>query len=179
MKKDWVAYLLAGFSVFGLAGLQRFYLNRPLSGVFYLATWGFFGLGTLYDLIRMRKLVRDANARLLGGHGEVHVHIHGPASAGQIGEALEGAALFDGSPAEPSSPQRPVSREHSILQCARAHGGTVTTALVALEVQIPLREAQKELQRLHQAGFCSLDVSEEGAEIFTFRGLASTRPLGL
>ena len=178
MRQEWVAYLLAACSVFGCAGLQRFYLNRPVTGVLYFMTWGFFGLGTLYDLIRMRKLVRSANAELFGRHGDVHVHIHGGGNAGEIRQAaMESVALLDTGTATPSPEQRAASREHGILRCARAHGGTITTALVALEVKIPLREAQKELHRMREAGFCSLDVSEDGAEIFTFQGLGSTRPL--
>lgn len=156
MRQDWVAYLLAACSVFGFAGLQRFYLRRPVTGVLYLVTWGFFGVGTLYDLIWMRKLVRQANAQLLG-----------PVELG----------LLD--PAAASPEQRAAQREHSILQCARAHGGTITTALVALEVKIPLEDAQKALHRLRTAGFCTLDVSEDGAELFTFHGLGSTRPMSL
>jgi TM2 domain-containing membrane protein YozV len=180
MKQDWVAYLLAACSVFGFAGLHRFYLNRPVSGFLYLVTWGCFGLGTLHDLVRMRKLVARANAGRLGGSGELHVHIHGPAAAGQLGEVVrESAALLDGAAVAPSPEQRAASRERGILQCARAHGGTITTALVALEVNLPLRKAEKELHRLRDGGFCSLDVSEDGAEIFTFRGLGSTRPLDL
>jgi hypothetical protein len=48
---------------------------------------------------------------------------------------------------------------------------------VALEASLSLDQAQKELRRLHHAGFCSVDVSEEGAETFTFVGLGSTKPL--
>lgn len=169
MKHDWVGYLLTGCAAFGFAGLQRFYLNRPVSGMLYLLTWGFFGIGTVYDLVRMRKLVSDANARLLGEYRELRAQLEAGGAAT--------AAELDAGVLTPE--QRAASREHGILQCARVHGGTVTTALVALEVKIPLNEAQKELHRLRDAGFCTLDVSESGAEIFTFHGLGSTQPMGL
>ena len=68
-------------------------------------------------------------------------------------------------------------REGAILRCARANGGTVTAALTALEAGLSLDKAHKELHRLRDAGFCSMDVSEDGAEMFTFAGLGSTRPL--
>ena len=178
MKKDWVAYLLAAGAVFGFAGLHRFYLGRPVSGALYLATWGWFGLGTLHDLIRMRALIRRANAEQLGGRPqEVHLHIHGGADAQAIQlAAMQGMALLAGNTPAPEPTQ--AEREGAILRCARAQGGTVTAALVALEASLSIEQAQKELRRLHRAGFCSLDVSEDGAEIFTFAGLGPTTPLG-
>ena len=54
------AYLFWLPSLFGCAGLHRFYLGHPLSGVVYLMTWGLFGLGTLHDALYMQRLVRRA-----------------------------------------------------------------------------------------------------------------------
>jgi hypothetical protein len=178
MKKDGTAYLLAACAVFGFAGLHRFYLGRPVSGVLYLVTWGWFGLGTLHDLIRMRRLINRANLEELGARPQaVHLHIHGAADPESIRlAAMEGMAMLAG-PSTPAPEQTQAEREGAILRCARAHGGTVTAALVALEASLSLDQAQKELRRLHQAGFCTVDVSEEGAETFTFAGLGSTKPL--
>ena len=47
------------------AGMHRFYLGKPVSGVVYLLTWGFFGIGTLVDMIRMPDLVDASNYRFL------------------------------------------------------------------------------------------------------------------
>ena len=179
MKKDWVAYLLAAGAAFGLAGLHRFYLGRPVSGTLYLVTWGWLGLGTLHDLIRMRSLINRANAELLGARPqEVHLHIHGAADSEAVQvAAMKGMALLTASSTPPPEATQ-AEREGAILRCARAQGGTVTAALVALEASLSIERAQKELRRLHRAGFCTMDVSEDGAEIFTFAGLGSTSPLG-
>ncbi len=176
MKKDWAAYLLAACAAFGFAGLHRFYLGRPGSGLVYLVTWGWFGLGTLHDLIFMRNLADRANGELTGGRA-LHLHIHGDADPEAVSlAAAKGAALL-AAPAERPAEAVAAERELAILRCAQAHGGTVTTALVALEAALSLKQAQKELYRLRDSGFCSMDVSEEGAEIFTFQGLGSTTPL--
>jgi hypothetical protein len=178
MKKDWVAYLLAAFSVLGCAGLHRFYLGRPVSGVLYLVTWGWFGLGTLHDLIRMRSLINRANVEELAARPQtVHLHIHGGADPESVRvAAMKGMAMLAG-PSNPGSEQVQAEREGAILRCAQSHAGTVTAALVALEANLSLDHAQKELRRLHHAGFCTVDVSEDGAETYTFAGLGSTSPL--
>jgi hypothetical protein len=179
MKKDWVAYLLAAGAAFGFAGLHRFYLGRPISGVLYLVTWGWCGLGTLHDLIRMRSLINRSNAEQLGARPqEVHLHIHGSADPEAVQlAAMKGMALLANPSTPPPAPTQ-AEREGAILRCARAQGGTVTAPLVALEASLSIEQAQKELRRLHHAGFCSIDVSEDGAETFTFAGLGSTSPLG-
>ena len=52
-----LAYILAAFSAFGLAGLHRFYLGKPITGVIWLLTWGLFGAGTIYDFLTMARQV--------------------------------------------------------------------------------------------------------------------------
>ncbi len=53
-----LAYALAVLPCFfGMAGLHRFYLGRPLSGALWFFTWGLCGLGTLFDLATMGTLI--------------------------------------------------------------------------------------------------------------------------
>ncbi|XP_052796946.1 uncharacterized protein LOC128229224 isoform X2 [Mya arenaria] len=46
---------------FGLFGAHHFYLGRKRWGILYACTLGLLGLGYLYDLVRMRWLVKHAN----------------------------------------------------------------------------------------------------------------------
>lgn len=57
------AYLLAGASIFGIAGLHRFYMGKIGTGVLWCLTWGCFGFGLLYDLLTMRKQIAEVNER--------------------------------------------------------------------------------------------------------------------
>lgn len=58
-KKLAEAYILG--IPFGLFGAHNFYLGRKKFGILYACTLGLFGLGYLFDLVRMKWLVRHAN----------------------------------------------------------------------------------------------------------------------
>jgi hypothetical protein len=53
---------LLGF--LGLAGVQRFMTGQYLLGFVYLLTGGFFGIGTLVDLITYKSIANDYNRHL-------------------------------------------------------------------------------------------------------------------
>ena len=51
------AFLLWLACIFGLAGVHRFYLKKPWTGLLYLLTFGLFGIGQLVDLFHLRDMV--------------------------------------------------------------------------------------------------------------------------
>jgi TM2 domain-containing membrane protein YozV len=53
---------LLGF--LGLAGMHRFMTGQYLLGFVYLITGGFFGIGTLVDLITYKSIANDYNRHL-------------------------------------------------------------------------------------------------------------------
>lgn len=61
-----IAYLLWFF--FGILGIHRFYLGRPVSGVVWLLTGGLFGIGWFVDLFLTFFMVEDENERLVYGY---------------------------------------------------------------------------------------------------------------
>lgn len=152
MKNLIVSYVLAAAGLFTpLAGLHRFYLDQPTMGIVYLLTWGFFGIGTIIDLIRMPTLVDTSNLYYL------FAHRHTANSGGAITKL--------------SSPER------AILKCANDNKGVVTAHMVALASGLSMMGAKNELDRLHSEGFCTKDVDENGNEIFEFTGLQVRKPL--
>ncbi len=53
-KSRGVAFILALILPFvGLAGIQRLYVGKILSGVIWLLTWGLLGFGQIVDIIRI------------------------------------------------------------------------------------------------------------------------------
>ncbi|MCA9290566.1 MAG: NINE protein [Phycisphaerales bacterium] len=61
MKSTFLTYVLWILGGFGVLGLQRFYLNRPLSGILWLLTGGLFLVGALVDLFLIPEMVRVEN----------------------------------------------------------------------------------------------------------------------
>ena len=61
MRSTGTAYLLWSLWVLGLAGLHRFYLGKPISGLIWLLTWGLFGIGQIVDLFLIPEMVEQKN----------------------------------------------------------------------------------------------------------------------
>lgn len=59
-----VAFLLWLACLFGLCGIHRFYLGKPVTGFLYLITFGFLGIGQIIDLARLDGMVEDSNLAL-------------------------------------------------------------------------------------------------------------------
>jgi hypothetical protein len=179
-KELWISYLLAFGCVFGLGGLHRFYLGKPFSGLLYLCTWGLFGIGTLVDLIRMPDLVAAENLKLLAVSADPQLALHGDAEASsQLARLMSRQRMAAQLPSHAATAAEDASAqaEQKILRLARDRGGNVTIAMVALETGLPMAQAKSDLDRLVQAGFCRVDVAEDGAEVYIFPGLSSTRPI--
>lgn len=156
MKNLGLSYLLAATGLLTpVAGLHRFYLGMPFSGFLYLITWGFLGLGTVIDLIRLNGMVEDVNLR-------EHALLYAPRSAGGRYLAAETE-----------------TEEQRILRAARKHDARLTVASASLETGIPLARCQKLLDRLARERHCREDVTEAGDRLYVFSGLESNRPFDL
>lgn len=159
-----LSYLFWLISFAGVAGLHRFYLGKPVSGLVYLVTWGVFGVGTILDGIRMPALVRRARLerrieQLLDHDGDAD----GDADAnGAVRTFVPSTGLR-----RSRRPRRP-GVEHTILTHAMERHGLVTPSRVALAAEIPPEKAREHLERLVVQGFANPVVSRDGAMIYVF-----------
>ena len=60
-----LSYGLWCLSLVGVCGVHRLYNRKPLSGILWLFTFGFFGIGQLIDLFLIPRMVEEANQALL------------------------------------------------------------------------------------------------------------------
>jgi len=64
MKSKSTAFLLTLLGILGIAGLQYFYLGKPMKGLLWLFTVGIFGFGTLIDLFTIGSVAEAYNTKL-------------------------------------------------------------------------------------------------------------------
>ncbi len=64
MKDKALAYLFWCAALFGICGIQRFYLGKTGTGFLWLFTFGLLGFGQLIDLFTLGRQVDSHNLRL-------------------------------------------------------------------------------------------------------------------
>ncbi|MDR1420756.1 MAG: TM2 domain-containing protein [Treponema sp.] len=156
-----VAYLLWFLSGFGALGLHRYYLGKIPTGVLWTCTFGLFGVGSIYDFFTLSGQVREANIRnaIYGnmngrGYGRQNWRYAGDGQARVIGKKE--------------------SVERIILKLAKEKGGILSAADVALEADIPLEEAKRDLDAMVSKGFAELRVRKSGTLVYTIPELMNS-----
>jgi hypothetical protein len=149
------AYMFWLPSLIGVAGLHRFYLGKPLSGILFLVTGGIFGLGTLYDALTMPQQVRTARL------------------SQRLGRILDDDRIEDdyhrsraGSAETRKSKPRPVDQE--ILHLAAERHGVVSPSRVAIRAEVGPEKARDQLDRLVKQGFAEVQVTRQGLMVYVF-----------
>jgi hypothetical protein len=151
-----LAYLLWVPSLFGVAGLHRFYIGKIGTGILFLLTGGLLGLGTIYDALTLPSQVREATlrSRYRDALGPIHVSVsHQPSTRA------------------PGPAEKPRSVEQTILHAAKANDGVVTPTEVALAANISLDEAKTVLERLAEKGFAEVRVRKSGLIVYVIPDL--------
>ena len=149
-----IAYLLWLFSGFGALGFHRFYLGKFGTGLLYFLTGGLFWLGGIYDFFTLPAQVREANLRLryhdalLRGYGDL------PATGRRVEEKKE-------------------SIERVILRSAKKNRGRTSPSEVALEGDVSIDDAKRDLDKLVSKGFAEMRVTKSGAIVYVFPDLQS------
>ncbi|MFP4565934.1 MAG: TM2 domain-containing protein [Spirochaetaceae bacterium] len=154
-----MAYLLWLPSLFGVAGLHRFYIGKIGTGFLYLFTGGLLGLGTLYDAVTLPNQVQEANYRLGYRYGSTRA----VPGSDPVAEMLN---RIGGSTGQGHG--RPMSVEQVILTTARTRGGYTTATEIALEAQVSVDEAKTELDALVSKGIAEVRVKKNGVLAYVF-----------
>ena len=153
-----VAYLLWLISGAGALGLHRFYLGKAGSGFVWLFTAGLGGVGCIYDFFTLPRQVREANIRAQVEVGMAFRH------------GIESGRPEKDAPAPKARPER------VILSLARKNRGTVTPGEAAIEADITVDEARRELDRLASSGTAELRVRTSGVVEYYFPEFSGDKP---
>lgn len=166
------AYLCWVPSIFGVAGLHKFYLGKPGMGLLYFFTFGLFGIGTIYDAFTMDEQVRRARMRAryrreLDFDDEYDFELHRSLEDRRRRDRLDSPDAGD-----PYGMQRPSrskeSIEHTILRLAKKNGGFTTPAEVALEGNVKTDDAKNVLDVLASKGYAEVRIRQNGSVVYAF-----------
>ena len=167
MRNTSTAYLLLAMQFFGVAGLHRFYLGKPLSGLLWMATFGLGGFGTLFDLLTMESQVAHANRRMLPAPGFQPMLVAAtPAGPNPYAYAYAPVPMQARRAAAPAQKELPLQLQ--ILKTAKAHGGRLTVMQAAAELGVRTQAAEEKLDELCREGHAEIEVSEDGVLYYDF-----------
>jgi hypothetical protein len=149
-----VAFLLWLACLFGLCGLHRFYLGRPVTGFLYLITLGFFGIGQIIDLARLDQMVEQSNLAL-----------------DERRQRLLGAPR---SPLVPVSLRDPAEELRlSLTRAAAARGGALSVTQGVMATGRPFREVEDALDEMVRSGYVDIgNDPDSGIVVYRFGELA-------
>ena len=148
-----VAYVLWAISGCGALGLHRFYLGKAGTGFLWLFSGGLFGVGCVYDAITLPKQVREANLRY-----ETELAIESGMASGLAGGSYRPGVAY----------RKSETPEKTILRLARRNSGSVTPGEVAIEGDVTVEQARKELDKLANSGMAEIRVRESGVIVYYF-----------
>ncbi|MDR3130498.1 MAG: NINE protein [Treponema sp.] len=146
-----LAYLLWLISGCGLLGFHRFYLGKIPTGLLWMFSGGLFGIGDLYDFFTLARQVEEANIR--------NAIFTGQGYSGQIRSHIRHGNARNIRPME--------TVERVILRLAKENKGILTASELALEANIPLETAKKNLDAMVSKGFVEIRVRKSGTLVYT------------
>jgi hypothetical protein len=145
-----IAFLLWLACLFGLCGLHRFYLGRPISGFLYLITLGFLGIGQIIDLARLDSMVDRSNLQIAERR-------HRMLAAGR--GALPAVTLRD--PAE--------EMRLSLTRAAAARGGRLSVTQGVMATGKAFKEVEQALDDMARSGYVDIDNdADSGIIVYRF-----------
>lgn len=128
-------------------------------GLLYLFTGGLFGVGQLFDLVRMRTLVEEANMRQQLKHGR--------STGYQIGTGFQ---------KQLPAPRALTENEFrlALTQTAQSHGGSISVTQGVLATGKNFGDVEAMLDKMAHSGYVDIgNDPETGVMVYIFRELQS------
>ncbi len=161
MRKTKVAYILWCTCFVGLAGVHRLYSGKYLSGLVWLFTLGFLGIGQLIDLVLIPGMIEEKNLtdKWLDSRHTNRVGINPEV-------VIETANEIRPTFREPTTKVE-ISDIQTIFQLAKDNHGKVSLVDCVIATGKPASELRKALEYLCLEGFLIVDNHpEQGSLIY-------------
>ena len=110
-------------------------------------TFGLCGVGSIYDLVKLSKQVREANLQ----------------------KAILDSALKSDNYGHPVNKKESI--EHVVLKIAKSNNGIITASELALAAKAPIEAAKKTLDSMVSKGHAELRVRQSGSIVYTIPDL--------
>jgi TM2 domain-containing membrane protein YozV len=145
------AYLLWCLCFVGFCGGQRFYTGNITSGIIYLFTFGFFGIGQFIDLALVPGMVDKRNIYLRGAYGGAMPSVTQSVTL-NIGDMPQFQQLKTAQAPVPVA-TTPMQR---LLQAAKEQGGQLSIAQAAMSTELEPERVKELLQEATRAGYAEI-----------------------
>jgi TM2 domain-containing membrane protein YozV len=159
------SYLLWLGSMFGVAGLHRFYNKKFATGTLWLLTWGLFGVGQFVDLFLIPNMVEEHNLKIRARLG--YSPFGGFLNQSVIQEVLRSQGN--------ASATLPLTRDQlmiKLLKAAQTRGGKLTVTQGVLETEASFAEVEAVLREMVKTGYVHIDNDPvTGVVVYEFREL--------
>lgn len=159
------AYIFWLLCALGICGGHRFYSGRVFSGLIYLFTFGFLGIGQLIDLALIPGMVEKRNIYLRGLYGFPGGGPQMPYVTLNVGDLSQ----LQPQPIPELVSATSMNPLHRLLKVAEERGGTLSPAQVALYLELEPEAVQRLLREVQQHGYAEVyNDPETGAVRYRF-----------
>jgi hypothetical protein len=150
------SYLLWCLFLMGFGGVHRLYNGKIFTGLLWLCTWGFFGVGQIVDVFLIPDMAEEQRLRLMMRAGV------NPMMAPGTGPVVTQTI------AAPT--QDDLTRQ--ILQVAKENGGRITVVQAVMATSLSFEKVEETLVALYRKGYAELENHQDSGVItYHFPGI--------
>lgn len=149
MNDAGTSYVLWFGCFFGFAGLHRFYNRKPITGLLWLCTWGFFGVGQFVDLVLIPNMVDDHNIK---ARARLGLYPNGVPLMNQV-EMLDRREAIAAPIPVPTRDQVMVK----LVKAAAARGGQISVTQAVIDTGVGFAEVESLLKEMLRSGYVRVD----------------------
>lgn len=164
------SYLLWLTCLFGISGIHRFYNKRPITGVLWLVTWGFFGFGQFIDLFLIPNMVDEHNLKLKAKLGLLPT---GAALSQPTIQLVMPSEALAATQMQTAPPEAKPLTQHDImlklLKAAQARAGKLSVTQAVLDTELSFEQVETALKEMVRTGYVAIENHPEtGVIIYDF-----------